>query len=115
MRGKEARYSPRGYKVDIYTEDVSGIPIEKVIETAQNIEIKRDIILKAAGVEVLVVSKFRAAQKRRGTDDTDLRTLAQKKYRNINWSVLETLTDSEIEFQRIKNDTDALSKSRLRF
>ncbi|HKU50443.1 MAG TPA: hypothetical protein VJP79_10865 [Nitrososphaera sp.] len=113
--GKEARFTPRGYKVDIYTEDVSGIPIEKVVQTAKTIEVRKGTVLKAASVEVLVVSKFRAAQKRRGTDDTDLRKLAQKKYKNIEWAVLETLADSDIEFQQIKMTMDALSKSALRF
>lgn len=113
--GKEARFTPRGYKVDIYTKDVSGIPIDKVVQTAHTIPVRKGIFLKAASVEVLVVSKFRAAQKRRGTDDTDLRTLAQKKYKDIDWAVLESLADSDIEFQQIKMTVDALSRASLRF
>lgn len=115
ISGKEARYTPRGYKIDIYAKDVSGIPINKVIETAQSIDIKRGIILKSASIEVLVISKFRAAQKRRGTDDADLRTLAQKRYKDIDWNMLEALTDSELEFHRIKDNMNALNRYKLRF
>ena len=74
MKGKEARYTPRGYKIDIYARDVSGIPIEKIIETAKDVEVKKGATLRAASTEVLVVSKFRAAAKRKGTDHVDIHT-----------------------------------------
>jgi len=115
VKGKEARYTPRGYKIDIYTRDVSGIPIDRVVATANDIEVKKGVTVRAASVEVLVVSKFRAAAKRRGTDDVDIRTLAQRKYKEINWDALEALTESEIEYQRIRNQMDALRRMQLRF
>ncbi len=115
IKGKEARYTPRGYKIDIYTRDVSGIPIDKVIATAKDIEVKKGGIVKAASVEVLVVSKFRAAAKRKGTDDVDIRTLAQRKYKEIDWDILKSLTDSEIEYQRIRNQMDALHRMQPKF
>ena len=115
IKGKEVWYTPRGYKIDIYTKDVSGIPIDKVIATAKDIEVKREVTVKAASVEVLVVSKFRAAAKRKGADDTDIRTLAQRKYKGIDWDLLKTLTMSEIEFLRIRNQMDALHRMQLRF
>jgi hypothetical protein len=115
VKGKEVRYTPRGYKIDIYTRDVSGILIDKVIATARDIEVKKGVTIKAASVEVLVVSKFRAAAKRKGTDDVDIRTLAQRKYKEIDWDVLKSLTESEIEFQRIKDQMDALYRMQLRF
>lgn len=114
-KGKEARYTPRGYKIDIYTRDVSGIPVDRIVATANDIEIRKGVTAKAASVEVLVVSKFRAAAKRKGTDDVDIRALARKKYREIDWSVLESLTESEIEYQRIKSQMDALHRMQLRF
>jgi hypothetical protein len=115
VKGKEARYTPRGYKIDIYTRDVSGIPIDRVVATAKDIEVKKGVTIKAASVEVLVVSKFRAAAKRKGTDDVDIRTLVQRKYNAIDWDVLKSLTDSEIEFQRIKGQMEILHRMQLRF
>ena len=115
VKGKEARYTPRGYKIDIYTRDASGIPIEKVISTAKDIEVRKGMTVKAASIEVLVVSKFRAAAKRKGTDDVDIRTLAQRKYKDIDWDVLKALTESEIEFQRIKDQMDMLHRMQLKF
>jgi len=115
VKGKEARYIPRGYKIDIYTRDVSGIPIDRVVATAKDIEVRKGVTVKAASVEVLVVSKFRAAAKRKGTDDVDIRTLVQSKYKEIDWDILKSLTDSEIEYQRIRNEMDALHRLRLKF
>jgi hypothetical protein len=115
VKGKEARYTPRGYKIDIYTRDVSGIPIDRVVATAKDIEAKKGVTIKAASIEVLVVSKFRAAAKRKGTDDVDIRTLVQRKYKEIDWDVLKSLTDSEMEYQRIKNQMDALHRMQLKF
>lgn len=115
VKGKETRYTPRGYKIDIYTRDVSGIPIDRVVATSKDIEVRKGVTIKTASVEVLVVSKFRAAAKRRGTDDVDIRTLAQRKYKEIDWDVLKSLTESEIEFQRIKGQMDALYRMQLKF
>lgn len=115
VKGKEASYTPRGYKIDIYTRDVSGIPTDKVIATAKDIEVRKGMTVKAASIEVLVVSKFRAAAKRKGTDDVDIRTLAQRKYKEIDWDALKALTESEIEFQRIKGQMDMLHRMQLRF
>lgn len=115
LKGKEARYTPRGYKVDIYARDVSGIPVERVITTARDIEVRKGATLKAASVEVLLVSKFRAAAKRRGTDDVDIHALVQRKYHEVEWEDLQLLTDSEVEFQRIKSQIEALRRMQARF
>lgn len=115
VKGKEARYTPRGYKIDIYTLDVSGIPIDRIIATAKDIEVRKGVSIKAASVEVLAVSKFRAAAKRKGTDDVDVCTLVQSKYKEIDWDLLKSPTDSEIKFQRIKGQMDMLHRMQLRF
>jgi len=39
--GKEVKRSPRRYKVDIFDKDVSGIPVEKIIETAKEIKVEK--------------------------------------------------------------------------
>ncbi len=39
---KEVTYSPRGFKVDIYTNDINEIPIHTVVAMAKEILIKND-------------------------------------------------------------------------
>lgn len=39
-------------------------------------------------VVVTLVSKFRAAAKRRGTDDVDIHALVQRKYHEVEWEAL---------------------------
>jgi hypothetical protein len=45
----------------------------------------------------------------------DIRTLAQSKYKEIDWDALKALTESKIEFQRMKSEMDMLHKMQLRF
>lgn len=53
--------------------------------------------------------------KRRGTDDVDIRTLAQRKYNEIEWDLVKSLTESEIEYQKIRSQMDALYRMQLKF
>ncbi len=100
--GKLVRRTPRGYKVDIYTRDVSRIPLADVIRTAVDIQIgKKGKTLKVASIETLIVAKHRAA---RFQDADDLRTMARKKFNHIDWELLETLTDSNVEFSTIQQE-----------
>ncbi|MGI0006729.1 MAG: DUF6036 family nucleotidyltransferase [Nitrosotalea sp.] len=91
--GKLVRRTPRGYKIDIFTRDVSGIPLSDVIRTAVDISLgKKGKTLKIASLETLIVAKHRAA---RFQDADDLRTMATRKFKEIDWQSLERLTNSE--------------------
>jgi predicted rRNA methylase YqxC with S4 and FtsJ domains len=57
--GKEVIRSPRNFKVDIFTIDVSSISIEKVYDAAREVWLRNDKI-KVAALEVLLVAKLRA-------------------------------------------------------
>jgi len=81
---KYVTYTPRRIKVDIYTEDVSGIPVETVYTTSLNFTGKNRII-KVACIEVLLVAKHRAA---RPQDVEDLQNLCKNKGKSINWALL---------------------------
>lgn len=100
--GKLVRRTPRGYKIDIYTQDVSGIPISDVIRTAVVIPIgKKGHILRVASIETLIVAKHRAA---RLQDSDDLRAMASRKFKDIDWNLLETLTNSDVEYNAIQKE-----------
>lgn len=112
---RNSRYTPRGYKIDIMDRgDVSGILVDIVFETARVIPIS-GVNVRAASLEVLLVSKFRAADKRGGSDEEDIRTLARAKYKEIKWERVKELTRDEVEYQRIKMTMDTLHKKNLRF
>ena len=89
-KGKDVTYTPRGVKVDMYTEDVSGIPIETVYHSSVSFGGKNRII-NVACVEVLLVAKHRAA---RPQDVEDLQNLCKNKGKSINWTLLEKIAES---------------------
>jgi len=97
--GKIVRRTPRGYKVDIYSKDVSGIPVYIVVETTRNVSVDAKNVLKVACVEVLIVAKHRAARKQ---DRSDLSLFAAKWFDDLDWDLLKSLTESEIEFETIR-------------
>jgi len=105
--GKSVRRTPRGYKIDIYRNDVSRIPLKSVIDTAKEIQVRKNQALKAASLEVLIVAKHRAA---RLQDSDDLRTMAKRKFKEINWKSLEELADSDVEFKAIRTEMTYFSK-----
>lgn len=111
---KDSRYTPRGYKIDIMHKEVSDIPVELVIKTAKVISIS-GVDVRAASLEVLLVSKFRAADKRGGSDEEDIRTLARTKYKEIEWDKVKELVKDDVEYQNIKMTMDTLHKKNLRF
>lgn len=102
-RGKEIIRTPRYTKVDIYTDDVSGIPVNEIIKTAVDIEVnKKGEIIKIASLEALIVAKHRASRPSRPQDTEDLRDIALRKYNIINWELLKTFIKDEYEFENIK-------------
>ena len=101
--GKDRRYSPRNYKVDIFTNDVNDIPVNTIFETAVD---KKGI--KVASLEVLIVCKHRASKPSRPQDTDDLRDIAATRYNMIDWEKLRTLTSDTHEFDMIKMTMSAL-------
>lgn len=100
-KGKDVRRSPRGFKIDIYSRDLNGIPVETIAKTAVDILVnrKKNWTVKASSLEVLLISKHRAG---RNQDTYDLKLLAQERFNDINWKTLKGLTKDETEFQAIK-------------
>jgi hypothetical protein len=100
-KGKDVRRTPRGFKIDIYSRDLNGIPVEIIAKTAIDILVnrKKNWTVKASSLEVLLISKHRAG---RNQDTYDLKLLAQERFNDINWKTLKGLTRDETEFQAIK-------------
>ena len=114
FKNKEARFTPRGYKIDIMEREVSGIPVDVVVNTARIMPLS-GIDVRAASLEVLFVSKFRAADKRGGWDEEEIRTLARAKYKEIKWDKLKELTKDKVEYHNIRMTLDILYNRNLRF
>lgn len=103
---KEIWRTPRGVKIDIYTKDVSKIPIEIIIRTAKDAKVGNKTV-KVIGLEALIVAKHRA---QRDADIDDLRLLARQKSKEINWELLKTVAKDDTEYQNIKTSIEFLVK-----
>jgi hypothetical protein len=106
-RHKARIYSPRDVKVDIYRNDVNNIPVTKIFQTSKDIQAARNKIIKAASLEVLIVTKYRTS---RPQDMEDLSDIVLNKYSVIDWEALRTFTYDEHEFEMIKTSLFALKK-----
>ncbi len=102
---KEVTYSPRGFKVDIYTNDINEIPIHTVVATAKEIFIKNDKITMAC-LEVMLVSKLRAA---RPQDIEDFSRLCETNSKDVDWNVLNNMA-TQVEVSRIRESIRALAR-----
>lgn len=108
-RGKEVTRSPRGYKIDIFDRDVSGIPVETIFQTSKVIG-KSGTMIKIASLEVLIVAKHTASSASRPQDDDDLYYIAQTNFKKINEELLRQLVD-DYKFQDIMTTMKALFKT----
>ncbi len=97
---RDSWYTPRGYKIDIFRKDVSKIPMNLVVETSKIVPVDSKNKVRVAGLECLIVAKSRA---NRPIDREDLRLLAKRKFEEINWDVLKSMTKLDIEFTTIKS------------
>lgn len=97
--GKEVTRTPRGYKIDIYSEKpIKGISIREIVETGTNKKIGNQVI-RFANLETPMVLKYRAG---RTQDVEDLQFLAQRKFQDIRWNVIQGLT-SDTEYPDLRN------------
>jgi hypothetical protein len=106
--GKEVIRTPRGRKIDIYTNDVGDVPVSEIIRSAKVVKAgsgKKSPSIKIASLEVLVCTKYRA---NRPQDQADLKTLTDIKYNKIDWRVLKTFTKDQLEYDKILSDITRL-------
>ena len=95
--------TPRGGKVDLFRDDVSGIPIETIIKTAVDLTSNSKNTVKVAALEALIVAKYRSFNSTyRPNDKNDLQIIARRKFNEINWNLLRKLTLEQFEYEEIK-------------
>jgi hypothetical protein len=103
--GKEVRRSPRGVRVDIYSEDVSGIAVSIIAKTAQTKTFKGDRSIRIICLEALLLAKLRASRPSRPQDVYDIQELISYKRKEIDWKVFKELGASETEIARLRQIT----------
>jgi len=92
-------YTSRHYKIDVYhSRDLKGIPLQQIIDTADEIKVKKGTTVRAICLEGLMVSKFRAA---RTQDIEDLKYLASNCYKRVNYTTLQEFC-TNLEFNELK-------------
>jgi len=96
--GREVWRTPRGIKIDMYATDVSGIPVDVVVSTAENVPVKNGSI-KVLSLECLIIAKHRAG---RDQDVEDLHSIAQAAYSGIDWAGLGEIAESDVEYRTIE-------------
>ena len=85
---KEVIRTPRRHKVDFYTKDVNGIPIEVIIHTAKDIKFDNRGSIKVVALEILILAKYKTG---RDQDSEDLYRIAQTKFEDIDWAFMESI------------------------
>jgi len=108
--GKEETFTPRNYKIDIYSDKpLNEIPIKTIIDTSEDIQVnnKGDTV-KAMGLEALILSKFRA--NRPDVDYEDLHALAVQRLKDVDGHKLRALTKGDYEFDDLMNTLRVLSR-----
>ena len=86
-RGKKIVRTPDGIKLDIFTKDVSGIPIREIFATAQTVQ-RAGATIKIICLEALLLAKLRAG---RPQDNDDLKQLCKRRGRDIRWDLVESM------------------------
>jgi predicted rRNA methylase YqxC with S4 and FtsJ domains len=106
--GKLEWFTPRHVKIDIYTRDVSEIPVKTIIKTCKEFAVgkNKDTVL-VMSLESLIVAKHRA---QRAGDVEDLQNIARAKFQEIRWDLLRNLAKNSHEFDSIKSDVRYLSR-----
>lgn len=106
---KKVIRTPEGVKLDVFTRDVSGIPVSEVFQTAIKKRVGPEVI-KVICLEALMVAKMRAS---RPQDIEDLQIMCQRLGKTVRWSVVDALATST-ESSELRNVVSALAGRALR-
>ena len=104
-QGKKVIRTQEGVKLDIYTRDVSGIPVSEVFRTAVVKQVGSDEI-KVMCLEALLIAKMRAS---RPQDIEDVQELCRRLGKSIRWDLVDSL-GTEIELAELKNVVSIFSQ-----
>lgn len=108
--GKKVLRSPRGVRVDIYTEDVSGIKVSEISKTAETKPVKRGRKIRIMCIEGLLLAKLRASRPSRPQDAEDIRELCSYRREDIDWKICRELGAEEMEISRLREIVVSLKR-----
>lgn len=94
---KQVTRTPRGVKIDIFSHDVSGIPINVIKDTSVEIQ-EGKAKIRVIGLEALLVAKHRA---QRDQDVEDIKELVRRKHKSINYEILRQISQNDTEYEQI--------------
>jgi predicted nucleotidyltransferase len=102
--GKKVIRTREGVKLDVYTRDVSGIPVSDVFKTAVVKRVGSGEI-RVICLEALLIAKMRAS---RPQDIEDVQILCRRLGKTMRWNVLDAVATS-VESAELKNVVSAFS------
>ena len=108
MTRKQPWFTPRGFKIDIYTRGIPGVSLDKIIDNSKKFTIKNKGEIRVLGLESLIIAKHKAA---RDQDIEDLKNIAMHRLRQVDWDVVQEITNDEFTTKHIKIDMEFLSKN----
>ncbi len=108
ITGKQPWFSPRGIKIDIYHGDIPGVSYPWVMKNSVTHSVNTTESLRTLGLESLVIAKHKAS---RDQDVEDLTDIAKRRYKDIDWNVVEQITGDQFVAQQIQQDMEFLYKS----
>ncbi len=103
-RGKKIVRTRNGIKIDVYTKNVSGIPVRDIFASALTVR-KAGTAIRIICLEALLLAKMRAG---RPQDNEDLRRLCMLRGKTIRWDLVESMARS-LEVVRLRQYVTALS------
>ncbi len=100
--GEKVRRSPRVVRVDIYTENVSGIEVSLISKTAETKSLGKGGTIRIMCLEALLLAKLRASRPSRPQDAQDIQELFSYRKLHIDWTLFEELGANETEIASLK-------------
>ena len=107
MTGKQPWFTPRGLKIDIFTGDIPGVKFGDIVKHAKNFSIGNKGSIRVIGLECLIAAKHEAE---RPQDVEDLENIAHRKINEIDWGIMQQITNDEFKTNKIRKDMEFLSK-----
>jgi predicted nucleotidyltransferase len=102
--GKKVIRTRDGSKLDVYTRDVSGIPVPRIFATAVAIRVDGTFV-KVMCLEALLIAKMRAG---RPQDSEDIQRLVALRGKFIRWDVVDSVA-RDLEASELRGYVGALS------
>lgn len=105
IAGKQPWFSPRGFKIDIFTGDIPGVSFDWIVKNSKEFPVGKKRTIRVLGLESLIVAKHKAG---RDQDVEDLKSIAQSKL-EIDWNAVQKITQDQFKTQQIRKDMEFLA------